>query len=78
MKEKKMKLSVAAKAMAEGNFIFVYFTTYPIVSGVPMKYCKNKNLVIISESSTKEMLGICWDFYSASRVSIAVVDTKEE
>jgi hypothetical protein len=28
LKEKKMELSVAATAMADGNFVFVYLTTY--------------------------------------------------
>jgi peroxiredoxin family protein len=72
LKEKKMKLSAAATAMAEGNFVFVYLTTYANVFFDIEKYeNNNKNLVIMNKTSTQTLLGICWDFYSASRVAVA-------
>jgi hypothetical protein len=70
LKKQKVKLSVAAKAMAEGNFVFVYITTYTNVSFGVEKYGKYmKNLVIMNEVSTQKIARNLLGFLLCSKSS---------
>ena len=71
MKTRGGVMSPAAEALVQGNFVFIYITTFPDVNVLP-RYKNNKNIVIMREAEAKAFFGMNWEFYKAARTPVAL------